>query len=980
MIAQANAMIRQHSTPTARRWLACGLGATWLVAGNASAQIVTDGSVGPAAQRLAGPSYVIPESIGRLAGSNLMHSFQTFRINPGERATFTTTTPTIANVIGRVTGGEASAISGLLRLTAIAGTPAFYLINPAGITFGAGARIDVPGAFHASTADYLKFADGSALHADPAKSSSFSTASPAAFGFVGNARSTLALTPGAVLGTAAGRPISLVAGDILIDNAGIFSDGGEVRVAALGKRAQEVFLSAQPIDADGIFELRDGGWISTSTFTSSNAGTIRIRAGEVLIDGRYNPTGTGLYSTASDGTGDAGSVDITASRRTAVVNGGIVAAYTESIGNAGRITIASPDMRLDDAAIDASSYGTGHGGSIDVVGQRISLSRGGQIWASAQSRGPAGSVDLVAGESIDIAGRDNSRNRSAIIVQTLGQAAAGRVNLDAPQITIRDDGLVSGFALGGSLAATAGHINVTTGDLTLENGGKISVEGHDSMGQGSVLVNASGRLRILGKGEEPDPSPGSDTVSTGILGHATDIRINAREISLGESGAIRSESWWQDVPGRIDIRSERLDLDSGGHISGNAVGHSGTPGVGAPIVIHASESIRVAGSRNGRDSTIASGARSSGGAGSIDIVTPWLHVVDHGVINTSTGRFGTAGAGRIDIDVDRLELIDDGRLASIEWGQTASGGNISVRAGRSIVLDGGNILAWGANEAAAGRITLSAPQIGLHRGLITTNNEEFARSGGVQIDAGELRLTDGSRIQSSSTSAFKAGDITLRASGSIVVENSAITTTSENAGGGDIRIEGLNRPADLAALVLRNALLTTSVNGLAGNGGDISVRAGALAFDTGFIQANTAARGAAGGNIFIDVPNLLASGNNLRVGGNVQNSFRSNVFADNIIQAAAPDGVNGEINISAPALDISGNLAALATPVLDAGSLGRNPCQTTSGSSLSWVGRGGLPASAREPLRVEPAATIGAAANVSRPTPIRLAALHGDCR
>ena len=30
--------------------------------------------------------------------------------------------------------------------------PAFFLINPAGVVFGDGARIDVPGAFHASTA------------------------------------------------------------------------------------------------------------------------------------------------------------------------------------------------------------------------------------------------------------------------------------------------------------------------------------------------------------------------------------------------------------------------------------------------------------------------------------------------------------------------------------------------------------------------------------------------------------------------------------------------------------------------------------------------------------------------------------------------------------------------------------------------------------------------------------------------------------
>jgi len=143
----------------------------------AVAQIRTDGSVGPAAQTLIGPNFVIPQTLGRLAGSNLFHSFDRFNINLGESSNFTTTSAGIANVFSRVTGGTPSLINGLLRFTPAAGTPGFYFVNPAGVMFGAGASIDVPGAFHVSTANYIKFPDGN-FYSDTVSGSTFSSAAP----------------------------------------------------------------------------------------------------------------------------------------------------------------------------------------------------------------------------------------------------------------------------------------------------------------------------------------------------------------------------------------------------------------------------------------------------------------------------------------------------------------------------------------------------------------------------------------------------------------------------------------------------------------------------------------------------------------------------------------------------------------------------------------------------------------------------------
>src|SRR4051812_45485646 len=57
----------------------------------APAAVKTDGTLGHAPQALAGPNFTLLPSQGRLVGGNLFHSFETFDLNKGERATFTAT-------------------------------------------------------------------------------------------------------------------------------------------------------------------------------------------------------------------------------------------------------------------------------------------------------------------------------------------------------------------------------------------------------------------------------------------------------------------------------------------------------------------------------------------------------------------------------------------------------------------------------------------------------------------------------------------------------------------------------------------------------------------------------------------------------------------------------------------------------------------------------------------------------------------------
>ena len=234
------------------------------------------------------------------------------------------------------------------------------------------------------------------------------------------------------------------------------------------------------------------------------------------------------------------------------------------------------------------------------------------------------------------------------------------------------------------------------------------------------------------------------------------------------------------------------------------------------------------------------------------------------------------------------------------------------------------------------------------------------------VTAPQINVTSGGQITAASYHNVAASDIRVSFGSALTLTNGEITTSAQDGNGGAIRITGDG------VIVLRDSQITTSVAGLSGNGGDIDVVANGLVMQTGFVQANTAASNARGGDVAIDVRMLVPSGNSLFVGGETPYAYQPGVFGLNVIQAAAPTGVSGTIDITTPVLDVSGGLSGLTTKLIDTGGLGRSLCQATGGSSLAQTGRGGLAPSARDFVRVDPALRAKTAA---APPPILLTSL-----
>lgn len=184
--------------------------------------ISTDGTIG-AAQTLTGANVSIPQTLGKTAGNNLFHSFADFNIDKGQTVIFTGA-DNLQNVISRVTGDNKSIIDGTLKSDIK--NADFYFINPNGITFGSGASVDMPAAFHVTTADKMDFGkNGGVFYADKSKSSSLSSESPAALGFLGTSKVNNGLIDfdGSQLDIKEGQIVDVIAGEIIMNNAVITS-------------------------------------------------------------------------------------------------------------------------------------------------------------------------------------------------------------------------------------------------------------------------------------------------------------------------------------------------------------------------------------------------------------------------------------------------------------------------------------------------------------------------------------------------------------------------------------------------------------------------------------------------------------------------------------------------------------------------------------------------------------------------------------
>jgi len=183
---------------------------------------------------------------GSLSGdqANLFHSFTKFGLDANQTANFLSQ-PSIQNILGRVTGGQASFINGLITVTG--GNSNLYLINPAGIVFGNNASLNVPASFTATTSDRIGFGDHW-FHAIASNNYTTLIGTPNSFAFDSSVASAI-LNQGN-LAVPPGNNLSLFGGTV-VSTGTLSAPGGNITIATVpGSSLLKLSMPGNPLSLE----------------------------------------------------------------------------------------------------------------------------------------------------------------------------------------------------------------------------------------------------------------------------------------------------------------------------------------------------------------------------------------------------------------------------------------------------------------------------------------------------------------------------------------------------------------------------------------------------------------------------------------------------------------------------------------------------------------------------------------------------------
>ncbi|MEA5549926.1 S-layer family protein [Anabaena cylindrica UHCC 0172] len=716
-------------------------------------------------------------------GNNLFHSFSNFSVPTGGSATFDlTNTPNIKTIFSRVTGGNISNIDGLIQTLNGNHPASLFLMNPNGIIFGQNASLNIGGSFVGTTADSIKFADGTEFSANYTTTPALLTMSVPVGLQMGSNAGAIAVegTPAnnfffrmPTLSTAPNQTLALIGGQVDINSANISAPDSRVELWAIQNGTVDILTS--------------GNWQLASLSSSPTWGNITLQQSSYIntsgaIGGAINIRGRGLTlqdgsniesSTGANGQGQGINVQTTEfvdllgiSHPDNYIPPGLSTSVTGSGATAGNITVETPRLRFANSAwINSLNFGVNF-----FTFAPINNARTGDI--------------KVRATDIEINGFTPFPNPltgvyvSGLITTLVAggqQNDSGAITVEAERIRLLDGGRISTDLFGAFSPVTgkAGDISVkATQSLEIRgttsnnfNSGIVSSILNSADGQGGNITIQAGQLHLTGGGTISSQIAGSLNAAIAGRGTAGNITIQATNVQVSDpvvdvysqapSGitvAIGQNSTGKG--GNISLTADNLRVFNGGQITSSTDGNGAAGNINLQV-----NNITVEGNSqlltNGRilPSIITAASTTTSDAGSVNLVANQLNVLDNGQISVS--NTGGGDSGNLLINANRIKLEQGGSLVS----EVSAGdrGNISLNTDLLLMRYGSKISTNATGTATGGNISINAPIIAGFENSDITANAITGTGGNIQITTQGIfglefrdQLTDENDITASS--------------------------------------------------------------------------------------------------------------------------------------------------------------------------------------------------------------------------------------
>jgi filamentous hemagglutinin family protein len=741
---------------------------------------------------------------GGASGTNLFHSFDTFRVPTDNIANFLNGASFDLNgnslavglptttILARVTGNIQSDIYGTIQTTGF-GNAQLFLMNPNGFLFGPNATVNVGGMAHFTTADYLRLSEpgggnSGIFHASLAQTNILTTALVAAFGFLGSNPAAIQVA-GSTLILASGTGLSLVGGDISIGAdpetgtpSFISAPSGKIDLVSVASSGEILYpslqtgpnIDGQTFTAKGTVSISEFSFLDVSgTAGEGNeaGGVVRIRGGQFVMDNLSAIQNMTLGNTAGE--------------------------------NPGISIVVDHDVRLSN--LSSISVGTGAGlgrsGNLEVSAENIEILNG--SFLSSISGGPAapGDLTITATQSLTVSGLDPFVGTEPSTISTTAQSSVvgGNITIDSAGSTLSvQDNASIGTS---SDTGRAGNITLNSDVLNVTNGGAVrttSINGSS----GTIVITANDSAVISGQSALGNFS----TIANSSQTSPANISITAGQFVLADKAAIDGDTASQQG-GTVNITATQSI-----NISGNSTIRSSTAaGTGTSLELSA-PTIAI---DQGTLSTRISGSdpNNVGGTIKVSATDGNLTVSNNSLIAASTQE-GAATGGRIELSAsDSTTVTANSRIESTSTG-TGNAGNIQIDAGNQFAMTNSAVTTE-ANQASGGTIKITTTPNGtvqLTDSLISASVLDGTSGGGsVNIDP-QFVILQNSQILAQAKQG-PGGNISITTNLLLPDANSVISASSGNpALNGTVTIQSPNAPASGKIQPLgKSPLLATSL-------------------------------------------------------------------------------------------------------------------------------------------------------------------------